>query len=130
MPETSPSTQSAADILVEMLSESSVHIRRMAVWELATQGNAHAVEHLLPMLHMEPDWECRHYIVMSLARLGDARALPTLRSLLETDYLEPDHHGPAGPAPADLAAHIRDDVAYAIMCVTEGCPPDDCMARR
>lgn len=113
-PEQAARRQAAAEMCIELLSEPSVYIRRTAVWELALHGGARAVDHLIPMLHSEVDWECRHYVVMALGRIGDARAVPALQALLVSDYLEPASEGPAGPAPPELAEHLRQDIEYAL----------------
>jgi HEAT repeat protein len=100
---------------IEMLSESSVHMRRTAAWELGSLGDRRATPHLIASLQ-DPDWECRHYTVMALGRLADPETIPVLEGLLTDEYLAEDGGGVAGPAPRKLAEHLHEDILYAITC--------------
>jgi HEAT repeat protein len=104
----------AVEVCLLCLHEAdSPHMWRTAVWELGTLKDQRATPHLVDALHY-PDWECRHYAVMALARLEDPASVPALEELLTSDYLYPDGRDPAGHLSPELAAHLHEDIAFAL----------------
>ncbi len=93
--------------------DASPQMWRAAVWELGDLRDRRATAAVIKALEY-PDWECRHYAIMSLGKLEDPAAIGPLQALLSGDYLTPDDDDPAGPLPPNLAAHLVEDIQQAL----------------
>lgn len=74
------------DLLISQLSqESNWGERQRAARKLGYLGRSEAVSPLLTALPADPFWMVRCAIIQALEKIGDARAIPTLRRVEEED---------------------------------------------
>lgn len=109
-------TEELLVLYTAMLQMNSAPMRRVAVWELGRLGDARAAKPLMLAITGDGDWECRHYAVMAMANVGGPEDAARLRELAEGEYLSGDGADGAGPVPAGLAEHIREDIEFSAKC--------------
>lgn len=82
------------DLLISQLSlVSNWGERQRAARKLGYLGRAEAVAPLLTALPADPFWMVRCAIIQALEKIGDARAIPTLRRVEQEDaFLTVRHH--------------------------------------
>jgi len=74
------------DLLISQLSlESNWGERQRAARKLGYMGRTEAVAPLLTALPTDPFWMVRSAIIQALEKIGDTRAIPTLRRVEQED---------------------------------------------
>jgi len=73
------------NLLADLTSETSWYDRQIAAQKLGYMHKQEALSGLLCALLVDPFWMVRCAIIQALEIIGDARAIPTLRKVAESD---------------------------------------------